>query len=834
MKLRLRLSFFVLLCVTSQAWLSAQNTTVKGQVLDAETGEALPFVNVIFHNTRIGTTTDFDGMFTLSTAEKVDSVSISYIGYQKQVRAIEPGKLTQLKIQLLPDAAQLKEFVIKPGINPANIIIKRAQKNKKLYNIEKLEAYEYESYNRVQLAVDNLTDAFKERKLYKEITPLFDTLSSFEESGTVKVLPVFVSESLSKYYFRKDPRRTREEMIATKVTGVGVGDDSYVSQLLGSTFQQYNFNENNLYILDKDFITPLSIQSLQYYVFILTDSVWIDGKKCFEIRVEPKNEKDLVFRGTIWITDSTFALKRLSLEITDAANINFVEKLKIQQELVEVEDGAWLPAKTRVLLDVADFTGDMLGMIALYYNSSRNHVVNKPRELKFFEEKITIDSDLHNKDERFWDTMRHEQISAEDARIYGMVDSLRNKPIIQTYVDIVEVLVDGYRPMGKIGIGPYWYLAGWNPLEGFRTRFGAITTEQFSKKWVFEGYGAYGFGDRKFKYGFEGSHILSRKKWTQIGIQVREDVELIGLTDKDYGSTALFDALSTFGSTRLNRAEEYRFKAERELLKGYTQRLSFGTKNYIFEKQENFNFKYLTNPEVPGDSSSSGSFKTSTLTLEGRWSYKELYMIRKNQRVSLGNYKAPVVTLSYTHGFKDLWGGDFGFQKWGLHVWQFNSLANLGTFEYNFRIGKTFGTLPFPALEIIRGNQTAFSIKDGFNMMNFYEFVADEYVMAHYEHQFNGLFMNRIPGVSRFKLREFVNAKAVYGSLSAANNALIPDNVRREMGVHTFGNVPYAEVGYGIENIFKVLRIDFIHRLSYLDHEGVRPFAVKAAFVVRF
>ncbi len=827
-------AFLMPILLLSSLLSSAQSTRVQGRITDAETGESLPFVNVIFAGIKTGTTTDFDGYYILETTQRVDSIIFSYVGYDKIIRAVEQGQSQTINVQLKASSAELREFVIKPGINPANIIIKRAQRNKKLYNIEKLEAYEYESYNRVQLAVDNITDALKERKVYQEIAPLFDTMSAFDESGQAKVLPVFVSESLSKYYFRKDPRRTKEEIIATKVSGVGVGDDSYISQVLGATFQQYNFNENNLYILDKDFISPLSVQSLSYYVFILQDSVYLDGKKCFEIRVEPKNEKDLVFRGTIWIADSSYALKRLALEITDQANINFVEKLKIQQELVEVGEGAWLPAKTRVLLDVADFTGDMLGIVGLYYNSNRNHRVNQERGLSFFEEKISIDPDIYNRDQSFWDSSRHEKISAEDIRIYGMVDSLKNKPIIKSYVDLVEVLVDGYRPMGKIDVGPYWFLAGWNPMEGFRTRIGLRTNEDFSKKWVFQGYGAYGFGDQQFKYGLKADYILSRKKWTTLGITARRDVELIGLTDRDYGTSAMFDAFSTFGSNRLNRAIEYQFRAERELIKGYTQKLSFGTKNFIFEPQQGFNFQYRTAPELGDASPLSSSFRTTTLQLEGRWSYKELYVIRKNKRVSLGNYKAPVVTLSYTHGFRDLLMSDFHFQKWGLHVWQFNSLANLGTFEYNFRVGRTFGTLPFPALEVIRGNQSPFSIKDGFNMMNFYEFIADAYIMGHYEHQFNGLIMNRVPLLQRWKWRSFVNAKAIYGSLTDANARLIPADLRSSLGVNTFDHRVYAEVGYGIENILKVLRVDFIHRLSYLEHPGVRPFAVKGNVVIRF
>lgn len=817
---------------------SLAQTTVRGKVTDGETGEPLPYVTVVFTNTNIGTTSGFDGDFELIGVAAADSISVEYIGYKTSTVAIVKGRVNDLQIALYPDSDMLDEIVVKPGVNPAIAIIQAAQEKRREYNINKVEYYEYESYNKIQLAVDNITESFKKRKLFKEIESLFDTIGALSPDSTVPVLPVFVSETLSDFYYRKSPRRTREVIKATKVKGVGVGKDTYVSQVLGSTFQQYNFYDNNLYILDKDFVSPISALAQAYYNYQLVDSMYLGKDRCYQIMVFPKNKQDLVFKGMIWITDSTYALKRLNLEITDQANINYVEKLRIQQELTEVGPGNWIPSKLRVLIDISEVTDNTLGFVGSYYNSNRNIIVENPREISFYEEKVHVMENAEGYDDIFWDSSRHERVTASDIKIYKLVDSLRNQPIIKSWVDAVEIIVEGFVPADKIEFGPYYYLVGYNNLEGFRTRVGFRTREDLSKDFVLKLHGAYGFKDERFKYIASYEHILSRKKWTKVGLYSKSDVELIGLTDKDYGTSAMYDAFALLGINNINRAVEYKVWGEHELFKGYTQRLILNKRNIVFEPLGNFNFHYIKGYNGDGTPIVSSRFNLTTIALEGRLSHKELLIIRKHQRVSLGNLKAPVVKLSYEKGFDDLFHGDFDYQKVNVHVWQFNSLANLGTFEYNVRIGKTFGSVPYPILEIMRGNQGVFSTKATYNLMNFYEFVADQYVALHYEHQFNGLVMNRIPLMKKWKWRLWLSGKAVYGTLSQANKNLIPLIDDEGIPVSPIGsftrNKPYVELSYGVENIFRLVRIDFIHRLNYLDNANVNAFGVKGNLVFRF
>ena len=579
---------------------------------------------------------------------------------------------------------------------------------------------------------------------------------------------------------------------------------------------------------------------MNYYYYALVDSMNIEGHKTYKIRVWPKNKKDLVFTGYIWIQDSTFALKQVSLELSKEANINFIEKIKIQQEMVEVEKDMWLPGKTRVLIDVAELTDNTLGMIGTYYTSTKNQKVSIKHDAKFFEQKVSVKEDAYMKNDQFWDTARHEKLSSADIKIFNLVDSFKNQPLVRTYVDIVEIIAEGYKPIGKgkYEVGPYISTIAWNPLEGFRLRAGMRTTEQFYKNAQYEAFVAYGFLDTKVKYGFNGVLVLDRGHWTRAGFGIKKDVDLLGVTDNPFITSSLFKALNTFGSYRLNYTFEYKAWAEREVFKGITFRANFRHNDYQFETRDGydrFNFAYYKNP---ADSVISNEFSITTINLETRISLKQQFVFRHVDRYNFGNLKQPVFTLNYTKGLEGVLGGDYNFDKVGFKVWQYSNWGNFGNFEYTIQAGKTFGTIPYPILEVARGNQSLVSTYYGYNLMDFFEFVSDQYVSVQYEHNDNGILFNRIPLIKKLKWRFFYNAKSIYGSLYNKNFILVPPTDEKGKAVTAIGEykkgIPYIELGYGIENILKFIRVDFIHRLNYLDNTGAKPFGVKINFVLKF
>ena len=480
----------------------AQVTVIKGKIIDAESNDALPFVNIFFKGTTIGVTSDFDGYYELRTTQNVDSISVSCMGYNPRTKAVKKGFEQLINFQLTSSVQQLLEIVILPGENPAFRILRKVNQYRAVNNPENLVAYHFENFTRIQVSIDNLSDKFKQRKIFKPISNMFDSLQAMAGEDGKAVLPVFVSETFSNFYYRRHPEDQKEDIIASKITGVGVDDRTWINQLMGSSFQMFNFYNAWIPILGKNFISPIAKNGKAYYRYYLIDSVEIRGRTCYEIVIEPKRPLDLAFRGKIWIEDSTFALIQLDVEIGKEANLNWIEKVKIQQEFEPTSAGPWMPTKTRALVDLVEI-GSQPGFISKFYSSCKKMVVNEPKDPEFYKEGITVLEDAYIKDDEFWDKNRHDTLTPAEKNVYLMIDSVKNIPTIRSLVDIVELVVYGYQEVGKVDIGPYIFLYKFNEVEGHRFRLGFTTNEKFSHNLILKGYLAYRPMDFRYQCNLE-------------------------------------------------------------------------------------------------------------------------------------------------------------------------------------------------------------------------------------------------------------------------------------------------------------------------------------------
>jgi hypothetical protein len=822
---------FLLFLIFSFQNISAQETIIKGRVTDAETAEPLPFANLYFQGTSIGTHTDFEGFYTLKTSNPKDSLTVSFFGYTKKSKPVQKGITQTIDFQLTIDVQSLEEIVITGTENPAFAIMRKVIKNKDKNDKRKLLSYEYESFNKIEISVDNISEKFREKKVMKHITALFDSLEAQAGEDGKLVLPVFVSEALSNYYRRTNPEKTKEVIMATRISGVGISDGSLSSQLIGSSFQEYNFYKNWLNILEKDFVSPIADSWNGFYEYTLDDSMFVGDKWCYKIDFKPKRSQDLAFTGTMWIADSSFALKQIEVTIDKKANINYIEKIKIQQELIPSAAGAWLPAKTRVLVDIGELKNNTTGLLAKFYTSNRYFNVNNPRPPEFYDELLVVKEDATMKDKEFWDTRRHDSLTATDKYVYSMIDSIKNVSLVKSYVEILNIAVNGYKKVGKVDIGPYLFAYANNDIEGHRFRMGFKTNIDFSRKWIFKAYGAYGTRDERFKYGVEGNYILSRKNWTIMGIERRQDIDQVALAwdALNTGSNNIFQAFSMWGTLRGPfLTTQNTFRMQREYTKDFSQKLIL--RHRTFEPL--YPFAYY-NDLNKNDSTLQDVFTTSEIVLESRYAKDEFFLQNDNERISLGTKKWPIFTLKYTLGIKKFLGGDFDYHKL---VFDINHIIKWGTFGrtyYNFSAGRIFSRVPYPLLEVHIGNQTPFYTTAAFNLMNYFEFVSDSYLLLKYRHYFEGLFFNRIPLVKKLKWRFLSTGGIVYGGISKKNMSLISPVDKNGENVSIFSALsdkPYIELGYGIENIFKILRIDAFHRLTYLDKPNVNKFGVKVSF----
>jgi hypothetical protein len=801
--------FFLLLCLSVNA---QKETIISGRVTEAASSSGIAFANIYFKGSVIGTVTDFEGNYSIKTLASNDSVFVSLLGYQSETKVVKKGETQIINFELKKTSLNLGVVKILPGVNPALRIIRNVINNKEKHNRDNLESVQYLSYTKQEVDVDNISQRMREWRLFNPITSIWDSLDNIADKDRETHLPVSMSEVLSEIYSYKDAKKKHEEVKAVKVRFVGMKDGSALTQLMGTDFQSYNFCNNNVPVLDKDFLSPIASDAFLFYNYYLMDSLFIDSIKCYKIDVQPKNNKDLVYTGTLWITDSTFAIKQLNLEITKDVNFNLVDRVRIQQQLLPTEAGPWVPSQTRVMLDYANITKKLVSAVIHTYNINRYFVVNKPKEKDFYDTRIQFAEDAITKDSSFWTKERPTPLAATEAHAYKMVDTIRNIKSVKKTVNIGYFLFSGYKDVGPVDLGHYMQLYGHNSYEGSRVRLGFKTNEKFSKAWIVRGYGAYGFKDEKFKYNLQLERVITRYPWSKIGVQYRKDIDQIGVNTNfssnmnlSQPANYIYTTSSQIGNVfKLVRKEEYRIWYDREFTTGLSTRLTFQNIHTTPLFTAIFGDPFSTFQQT--------SYTVTEIALDARLSKKERYIQNGNDRISLGNKKSPIFTLNFTQGIKQLFGGNYNYQKTAVSI---TNRFRMGTFGYSVivaKAGKVFSKIPYTSLEIPRGNQTSFYSDNVFNQMNYFEFVSDQYVQLFWQHHFMGLFFNRIPLIKKMNLREVIGGNAFYGTLSNANKEFNSSNAFTVMT-----NTPYCEASVGIENILNIIKVDFVYRLTYID-----------------
>lgn len=825
---------FAFVCIANFAF---AQTIIRGKVIDASSGDPIPFANVVIKGSAVGASTDFDGFYEIKGDAESDTLLVSFIGYETKTKPYVKGIEQRIDFQLAPEATQLNDFVVYSGRaeNPAFRILRGVMDNKRRNDKRRLDAYEYQSYNKIEIDIDNITDKLREKKWMQEITAILDSIETIAGEDGKPILPLFISESLSDIYFRSNPILQKEYIKKTKITGVGIEDGSLIGQIVGSSFQEYNFYQNRMEIVDKEFASPLADGWRVLYNYELVDSLYIGDDYCYLLDFVPKNDQELAFVGKMWITKDGFALKQIDATMQERANLNFIEKIKIQQELINTDTGAWLPKNTRVLIDVAELTDGSAGFLAKFYTSNDSIRVTEPRPTRFYERSIELAEDARETSEEFWNQNRHEELSETEVNVIAMIDTLNNIRFVKTWTEIFKTLARGYIEVGKVDIGPYPVTISGNDIEGFRMRLGGRTNENFSRKWQFNGFGAYGFLDEKWKYGFGAKYIADRQRWTTLSLNYRKDVDQFGVQVSpltDVSEESAFIALTQIGNlVRPFRYERTQFEFARQFSRSFSGALQLKNQSY----QPLFPFRYRT--DINDINSQLGTnFTTSEFIVRLKYARDETFIINDNSRISLGTVRWPTFLVSYTRGLKGPGGGDFDYHKVDFAISQKLKLGFWGNMKYQMSAGHIFNDLPYTLLTSHIGNEQFVYTDIAFNTMNFFEFVSQSYAQLKMQHFFEGFVMNRVPLMKRLKWRLVGTGSVLFGDVSQST-------LDAQVTMDEEGNPlpqfdvlqtsrPFAEVGIGIENIFKFFRVDYVRRLTYLEKDNIRKSDIKVSFQI--
>ena len=799
----------------------AQQTNITGTVTDKK-GDPLGFVQVQFLDSKIGTKSDSLGQFNISTYYPTDTLVFRLLGYQTERVKIKKDQSQVLEVKMQTQDKEIAEIFLKAPLETRGAQLhRRIIQYKDVNNKEKLSAYQYHLYNKIQLDASNLDSGLINNPLVDRLSIVKNYLQT--DSSEKSLLPVILSESVSDFYYLKDPKLKKEEVEATHITGV---DNMQMTQFLGDMALELNIYDNIYDLFNKSFISPLAPFARSYYQFYLDDSTFIGADWCYKLRFVPKRTGDLVFEGHMWVHDTTYAIKRFEANIAPGANLNYIQEFYFEHTFEQVQKEVWMLTSEKMVLSFKiTEKSKFLGLVGRKFSQRSNFIINEPKPEAFYRATNTVDvlNNAQERSEQEWAALRPVTLNEKELRIQEMVDSLEAQPFYQNMRKLTYFATTGYWPINKIEVGSVASLVSANPVENLRVALALRTSNEFSKRLELGGRLAYGFGDERFKYNLKLRYNITPQKRGMLTAYYNYDIEQIGQapTAASMG-TSFVTFLSTAPFDKLTFVQKTGVSLEKDVKKDLILYGALEWKNYT-------PLGLATYQQLSGFDTIQVSQLTATeLTTRIRWTKDEEFLSGSFDRTALRS-PYPILSFQGIFGFKDILRSNYRYQKYEFQFEHNTQLGVLGRMRYGFTLGYINGTAAYPLLKVHEGNQSLWLLNSTFNMVNFIEFISDRYVIGFAENRWEGLFFDRIPLLKASKIRLITTERIMLGSLSPKHNQalLIPDFVR------PFNGVPYVEVGIGIENIFKVIRIDFLYRATH-QIPGTSPFGIKARYSLNF
>ncbi|AXT61065.1 carboxypeptidase-like regulatory domain-containing protein [Aquimarina sp. AD10] len=820
----------VLYIAFSSSLLLAQ-TKVGGQVYD-NFNQPIPFANIVFVNSTVGTITDENGNFYMESDDTYTNLKVSFIGFQTKNIKLTKQVTYNMKIVLEEEAASLDEVVIYKGKtskknNPAIDILRKIWDNRRVNGVKKFKQYNYDKYEKLEFDLNTIDSALVNSRIFNGMEFIFDDVDTSRITGKT-YLPIFLNEAISKVYGDNEINETKEILKGNK--NAGFSDNQTLIAFVKDLYSDYDVYDNYLKFFDKSFTSPLSRTGVSVYNYVLTDSAYIGNKWCYNILYYPRRKNELTFKGDFWVNDTTWAIKEINLEVTKSANINWVKDLYIEQEFDVLNDSVFLITKDYFQSDFSfskkEKSRGVYGKRTTLYD---NYKFDIKKDRKFYQSQVDpYNQDIYNREDSFWKSARMENLNKDEQKVYKLLDTLRTVKAFKRLYNIGTILATGYVEFDGFDFGPLFSTVGYNDIEGVRLRAGGRTYFTSNDRWRIEGYGAYGFKDQKFKYGLSGKYLVDRKSRLIVSAGNRRDVEQLGASltntnNVEGRSLASSSIIATGDNDRLTSINLSAFSMQIEPRKNLNVGLTGSYRVLKPADRSLFSLDFL-NPETNELENQIKQTEIATQLVYTPGRKTTGYGV---DRVIVNEGDYATLFLNYSVGIKGLIESDFDYQKVQFLYQQPWNIGGFGVLNSTLEVGKTFGDVPLGLLSVIPANQTYLSIYNTFPLLNFYEFVTDTYATLHLEHNFNGRIFSRIPLLRKLNLRELVGVRGAWGELSEENILLsAPSN---ELLVAPTDEI-YWEYSVGVGNIFKIFRIDFHFRGNYFDNPDARKFGVTGSF----
>ncbi len=844
--------------------LCAQNIT--GTVTDEKTGAALPFVNV-FYDGGYGVQTDSAGHYSLP--KKNGKLYFSLIGYVSKSFVIKEA--TRLDVALSVDNIELGVAVVKSKKtkysrknNPAVIMMQKVIAAKKKSDLSVHPYYSYNKYQKLTFALNEISDKVFEEGGLKKVPFLKEHVEVCPETGK-KILPISVDETVTQLIYRKNPKSEKQIILGQRSNGINdlLSTGDILTTLIKDCFTDVDIYDDEVRLLQYPFHSPISTRSaISFYRYFIEDTVMIGKDKCFELSFTPNNPQDFGFSGTLYImADSSYRVRKIEMGIPRHSDVNYVDNMMITQEFAQLPSGEQVLITDEMLvqLKIAKFIQRFqVKRLTEYSDYSLEPIPDK----KFkFNGVVKKEPYAMMQDNDFWKNYRAEDLTKSESSMDALVKRLSNikgfKAILfvgKAFIEnFVETSVSPEHP-SKVDIGPINTMITQNFVDGLRLRASAQTTANLNPHWFLKGYVAYGFKDERWKGMGEVTYSFNKKAYLPREFPVNNltftySNDVMSPSDK-FMPTDKDNVFTSFKWDKVDHMmyyENYRLFYDREWNNG----LRFTT---FFRRSKNtptasLFYQPLNGTNVPDASGQNiTNFVTSEFNVGVRYQPGATWINTKQRRIAANN-DAPIFALNHTVGIKNLFGGQYNYNYTEAEIYKRFWVGSWGKIDNDIRAGVQWNKVPFPLLIMPAANLSYIMEDNTFNLINNMEFLNDRFVSYMVSWDINGKILNRIPLIKKLKWREYIGCNVLWGMLSDKNNPYCNPNDKNLFyfpgrfnsdGSYTAishvmdKKVPYVEAIVGIHNIFKLLHIEYVRRLTYIDRPGTSKWGIRFMFRATF
>lgn len=817
---------------------------LQGTVTDSLSGKTLSFVSVRVKGNTFGVKTNAKGYYVLKTSQSSETVVFSAVGYKTLERQVSLSTLSNLDVSLSSTVIKLNEVVIKPRRehykkkdNPAVLFVRQMIQHRDDHSPDMLAFWKRKRYDKVTFALNNFTADKQSKSIYKKFTFLKD----YTDTSTVTrkpVLTVSIREMLGADYFRKSPHSEKQMVFARKQAGIDQFlSDQGMTAAVNEMYKDVNVFQNDIYLFTNKFVSPLSHIGPSFYKYYLMDTLDIEGERCVDLGFVPYNSQSFGFTGHLYVTlDSTYFVKKVVLNFPKKINLNFVDFMALDQTFTRAKDGIRLIDKEN-LTTIFKLKEDNDGIYSRREVTYSDYSFDQSDEdVAIFKhpERVIEERNTSNFSENYWEANRPVKINKKEDSVDRLMSQLRKNPVYYWTEKSLMILFTGYIPVPDRK-APLFYIGllnsfiSGNSLEGVRLHFGGMTTAWLNPHLFFKGYAAYGCRDHKLKEMGELEYSFKKKQAYANEFPIHSLKLHYEYDVNRYGQNYLYTSPDNVFLTLKRQTDNkiaYQKKAELtytdEFYSGFSFKLT--ARNQV---QEPSHFIPFIRHDEAGNASDIKYLTTSELELKLRYAPNEKFYQTQWDRFPV-NLDAPVFSLSHIVSAKNILGGDYAYQRTEVGFQKRIWFSAFGYTDMILKAGKVWNKVPFPLLLIPNANLSYTIQPESYALMNALEFINDQYASWDVTYYLNGWLFNRIPLLKKLKWREIVSSRGLYGHLSDKNNP------QKTTGLLDFpsttslmGDKPYVEVGVGIENIFKILRFDYVWRLTYknlpnVDKRGLR------------